>query len=56
MTERRPRVTVGMGLSPRAHLYPKPPARTGLLLGYAGLSVTAIEAAVKILATCLRDN
>jgi len=49
-------VTRGIGLYPLAHLYLKPPARTGLLLGYAGLSVTAIEAAVKIRATCLRDN
>jgi GntR family transcriptional regulator / MocR family aminotransferase len=48
--------TRGVGLYSLSPLFLRAPARTGLLLGYAGLSVAEIQAAVRILGTCLRDN
>jgi GntR family transcriptional regulator / MocR family aminotransferase len=44
-----------LGLYPIHPYYQKPPARPGLLLGYAGLSDASIRVATKRLGQCLRD-
>ena len=44
----------GLGLHPVHPYYREPPPRLGLLLGFAGLFPSQIEAATKILGDCLR--
>jgi GntR family transcriptional regulator / MocR family aminotransferase len=44
-----------LGLYPIHPYYQKPPARPGLLLGYAGLSDASIRVAAKLFGQCLRD-
>ncbi len=44
----------GLGLHPVMPHFRAPPAMAGLLLGYAGMSATEIEAAMKILGACLK--
>ena len=46
---------LGLGLYPIAPYYLQPPDRAGLLLGYCGLSVAEIHAAVALFATCLDE-
>ena len=43
----------GLGLHPIAGHFKRPPKVPGLLLGYAALSTTEIEAAMQVLETCL---
>lgn len=43
----------GLGVYPIAPHYLTPPERQGLLLGYAGLSITDIDAATRLLGDCL---
>lgn len=45
----------GLGIYPIAPHYLKPPARPGLLLGYAGLPVEDIEEATRLLGRCLDE-
>jgi GntR family transcriptional regulator / MocR family aminotransferase len=45
----------GLGLHPIAPHYKKPPRTPGLLLGYAALSVTEIEAAMRVLKECIKE-
>lgn len=47
--------SLGLGLYPIAPYYLAPPDRAGLLLGYCGLSVAEIEAAVERFAACLDE-
>jgi len=47
--------TRGLGLHTLAPYCLKPPPRPGLLLGYAGLSPTDIEAAMRLFGRCLRE-
>ncbi|MEI7035728.1 hypothetical protein [Fulvimonas yonginensis] len=47
-------LTQGPGLHSTAPSYFSPPPRAGLLLGYAGLSVAELKAAVALLGHCLR--
>ena len=43
----------GLGIYPLARHYLKPPRRNGLVLGYAGLSVRELEAALQVFGACL---
>lgn len=45
----------GLGIYPIAPHYLKPPARPGLVLGYAGLPVEDIEEAMRLLGRCLDE-
>ncbi|MDH5822142.1 PLP-dependent aminotransferase family protein [Luteimonas sp. RD2P54] len=45
----------GLGLYPIAPYYLDPPDRAGLLMGYAGLSVTEIEQGMRLFAACLDE-
>jgi GntR family transcriptional regulator/MocR family aminotransferase len=47
--------TRGLGLQSIAPHYLRPPRRSGLLLGYAGLSVRELEAAMEIFGQCVRE-
>jgi GntR family transcriptional regulator/MocR family aminotransferase len=38
-----------------ARHYLRPPRRSGLLLGYAGLSVRELEAAMEVFGQCVRE-
>jgi GntR family transcriptional regulator/MocR family aminotransferase len=46
----------GLGLYPIAPYYLAPPARPGLLLGYAGLAPGEIAAAMRLFGACLRTS
>jgi GntR family transcriptional regulator/MocR family aminotransferase len=46
-------IKLGLGLYPIHPNYRTPPARPGLLLGYAGLSATSLETATEIFGKCL---
>ncbi len=46
----------GLGLHLIDPYYQTPPARSGLLLGFAGLSATQIRAATKVLGECLEQS
>ena len=45
--------SLGLGLHPIHPYYQTPPARPGLLVGYAGLSVGQLKTAVELFARCL---
>ena len=46
--------TRGLGIHPLAPHYLRPPRNSGLLLGYAGLSVRELEAAMRVFGDCVR--
>jgi GntR family transcriptional regulator/MocR family aminotransferase len=48
--------TVGLGLYPVHPYYRKKPARPGVLIGYAGLSIGQLRTAVELFAQCLTDT
>jgi GntR family transcriptional regulator/MocR family aminotransferase len=45
----------GLGLHPIDPYFAEPPPRSGLLLGFAGLSAKQLQAATRILGACLSD-
>lgn len=45
----------GLGLYPIAPHYQNPPSRPGLLLGYCGLSTTALREAMQLFGECLNE-
>jgi len=45
----------GLGLHPIDPYYEKPATRSGLLLGFAGLSAKQLHAATRLLGMCLID-
>jgi GntR family transcriptional regulator/MocR family aminotransferase len=47
--------SLGLDLYPIAPYYARPLARTGLLMGYASMSVVEIEQAVRLFARCVKD-
>ena len=47
--------TRGLGIYSIAPHYLRPPRRSGLLLGYAGLSVRELEAAMQVFGKCVRE-
>ncbi|MCF7221886.1 PLP-dependent aminotransferase family protein [Marilutibacter chinensis] len=45
----------GLGLHPIAPFYLQPPARQGLLMGYAGMPLAEIDAALQLFAECMDE-